>query len=54
MHGRSGIVFGSLTPPEELATSAALAEGLGFDELCFSGDCFCTALRRFAHDVLER
>lgn len=39
---RIGIVFGSLTPPEELAAGAALAERLGFGELWFSEDCFFT------------
>ncbi|MCP2340160.1 LLM class flavin-dependent oxidoreductase [Actinomadura rupiterrae] len=39
---RLGIVFGSLTPPEELATGAELAERLGFGELWFSEDCFFT------------
>jgi 5,10-methylenetetrahydromethanopterin reductase len=39
---RLGIVFGSLTPPEQLADGAALAERLGFDELWFSEDCFFT------------
>jgi alkanesulfonate monooxygenase SsuD/methylene tetrahydromethanopterin reductase-like flavin-dependent oxidoreductase (luciferase family) len=37
-----GVVFGSLTPPEELARGAALAERLGFSELWFSEDCFFT------------
>ncbi|MEV8632085.1 LLM class flavin-dependent oxidoreductase [Streptosporangium sp. NPDC051023] len=37
-----GIVFGSLTPPEELTDGAALAERLGFGELWFSEDCFFT------------
>ncbi|WP_433729829.1 LLM class flavin-dependent oxidoreductase [Actinoplanes sp. CA-051413] len=37
-----GVVFGSLTPPEELASGAALAERLGFGELWFSEDCFFT------------
>ncbi|NRQ32487.1 LLM class flavin-dependent oxidoreductase [Nonomuraea sp. NN258] len=37
-----GIVFGSLTPPEELTQGAALAERLGFGELWFSEDCFFT------------
>ncbi|GAA0913557.1 LLM class flavin-dependent oxidoreductase [Virgisporangium aurantiacum] len=37
-----GVVFGSLTPPEELARGAALAEQLGFGELWFSEDCFFT------------
>ncbi|MEV4580325.1 LLM class flavin-dependent oxidoreductase [Nonomuraea jabiensis] len=37
-----GIVFGSLTPPEELTEGAALAERLGFGELWFSEDCFFT------------
>jgi 5,10-methylenetetrahydromethanopterin reductase len=37
-----GIVFGSLTPPEELAPGAALAEQLGFGEVWFSEDCFFT------------
>ncbi|UGT42779.1 LLM class flavin-dependent oxidoreductase [Nocardia yamanashiensis] len=35
-----GIVFGSLTPPEQLTTGAARAEQLGFGELWFSEDCF--------------
>jgi alkanesulfonate monooxygenase SsuD/methylene tetrahydromethanopterin reductase-like flavin-dependent oxidoreductase (luciferase family) len=39
---RLGIVFGSLTPPEQLAEGAALAERLGFAELWFSEDCFFT------------
>ncbi|MGI5125547.1 LLM class flavin-dependent oxidoreductase [Pseudonocardia sp. CA-107938] len=39
---RIGIVFGSLTPPEQLAEGAALAEQLGFGELWFSEDCFFT------------
>jgi len=39
---RVGIVFGSLTLPEELAEGAALAEQLGFGELWFSEDCFFT------------
>jgi alkanesulfonate monooxygenase SsuD/methylene tetrahydromethanopterin reductase-like flavin-dependent oxidoreductase (luciferase family) len=37
-----GIVFGSLTPPEQLTAGAALAERLGFGELWFSEDCFFT------------
>lgn len=37
-----GVVFGSLTPPEELTAGAALAERLGFGELWFSEDCFFT------------
>jgi alkanesulfonate monooxygenase SsuD/methylene tetrahydromethanopterin reductase-like flavin-dependent oxidoreductase (luciferase family) len=37
-----GVVFGSLTPPEELTEGAALAERLGFGELWFSEDCFFT------------
>ncbi|MGW4243028.1 LLM class flavin-dependent oxidoreductase [Nocardia sp. NPDC004722] len=37
-----GIVFGSLTPPEQLAAGAALAERLGLGELWFSEDCFFT------------
>ncbi|TCM40279.1 luciferase-like monooxygenase [Kribbella sp. VKM Ac-2568] len=37
---RIGVVFGSLTPPEELARGAALAEELGFGDLWFSEDCF--------------
>jgi 5,10-methylenetetrahydromethanopterin reductase len=41
-HGRIGVVFGSLTPPEELASGAELAEKLGFGELWFSEDCFFT------------
>ncbi|MGK5558090.1 LLM class flavin-dependent oxidoreductase, partial [Actinomadura kijaniata] len=40
--GTIGIVFGSLTPPEELTAGAALAERLGFGELWFSEDCFFT------------
>ncbi|MGV9387434.1 LLM class flavin-dependent oxidoreductase [Nonomuraea sp. NPDC003707] len=40
--GTIGIVFGSLTPPEELTRGAALAEKLGFGELWFSEDCFFT------------
>ncbi|MEU4704064.1 LLM class flavin-dependent oxidoreductase [Nonomuraea dietziae] len=40
--GTIGIVFGSLTPPEELREGAALAERLGFGELWFSEDCFFT------------
>ncbi|WP_084965563.1 LLM class flavin-dependent oxidoreductase [Thermoactinospora rubra] len=40
--GRIGIVFGSLTPPEELTEGAALAERLGFGEVWFSEDCFFT------------
>ncbi|WP_346158387.1 LLM class flavin-dependent oxidoreductase, partial [Nonomuraea recticatena] len=40
--GTIGIVFGSLTPPEELREGAALAERLGFRELWFSEDCFFT------------
>lgn len=39
---RVGVVFGSLTPPEQLAAGAALAEELGFGELWFSEDCFFT------------
>ncbi|MEW9552955.1 LLM class flavin-dependent oxidoreductase [Nonomuraea sp. NPDC050783] len=39
---RIGVVFGSLTPPEELAQGAALAERLGLGELWFSEDCFFT------------
>ncbi|MFI2230160.1 LLM class flavin-dependent oxidoreductase [Nocardia testacea] len=35
-----GIVFGSLTPPEQLPAGASRAEELGFDELWFSEDCF--------------
>ncbi|GAA2275546.1 hypothetical protein GCM10010149_17930 [Nonomuraea roseoviolacea subsp. roseoviolacea] len=37
-----GVVFGSLTPPEELTEGAALAERLGFGHLWFSEDCFFT------------
>ncbi|MEV0582617.1 LLM class flavin-dependent oxidoreductase [Nonomuraea sp. NPDC050310] len=37
-----GIVFGSLTPPEQLTEGAALAEQLGFGGLWFSEDCFFT------------
>ncbi|MEC3913709.1 LLM class flavin-dependent oxidoreductase [Nocardia sp. CDC160] len=37
-----GIVFGSLTPPEQLRAGAALAERLGLGELWFSEDCFFT------------
>ncbi|GAB2527964.1 LLM class flavin-dependent oxidoreductase [Nocardia heshunensis] len=37
-----GIVFGSLTPPEQLTAGAALAERLGLGELWFSEDCFFT------------
>lgn len=37
-----GVVFGSLTPPEELTEGAALAERLGFGDLWFSEDCFFT------------
>ncbi|MGW4471771.1 LLM class flavin-dependent oxidoreductase [Nonomuraea sp. NPDC004354] len=37
-----GVVFGSLTPPEELTEGAALAERLGFAQLWFSEDCFFT------------
>lgn len=40
--GEVGIVFGSLTPPEELARGAGLAEGLGFEEVWFSEDLFFT------------
>ena len=40
--GRIGVVFGSLTPPEELAREAALAEELGFGDVWFSEDCFFT------------
>ncbi|HEX2316694.1 MAG TPA: LLM class flavin-dependent oxidoreductase [Thermomonospora sp.] len=40
--GRVGVVFGSLTPPEELTQGAELAERLGFHELWFSEDCFFT------------
>ncbi|MEU4392726.1 LLM class flavin-dependent oxidoreductase [Kribbella sp. NPDC023855] len=39
---RVGVVFGSLTPPEELTRGARLAEELGFGELWFSEDCFFT------------
>jgi alkanesulfonate monooxygenase SsuD/methylene tetrahydromethanopterin reductase-like flavin-dependent oxidoreductase (luciferase family) len=39
---RLGVVFGSLTPPEQLAAGAELAERLGFGELWFSEDCFFT------------
>ncbi|RFS87414.1 LLM class flavin-dependent oxidoreductase [Actinomadura spongiicola] len=39
---RLGVVFGSLTPPEQLTNAAALAEDLGFGELWFSEDCFFT------------
>ncbi|MET9272960.1 LLM class flavin-dependent oxidoreductase [Kribbella sp. NPDC003557] len=39
---RVGVVFGSLTPPEQLAEGAVLAEGLGFGEVWFSEDCFFT------------
>lgn len=39
---RVGVVFGSLTPPEEVAAGAALAERRGFGELWFSEDCFFT------------
>lgn len=35
-----GIVFGSLTPPEQIPRGAALAERLGFGEVWFSEDCF--------------
>jgi 5,10-methylenetetrahydromethanopterin reductase len=35
-----GVVFGSITPPEQIARVARLAEDLGFDELWFSEDCF--------------
>jgi hypothetical protein len=31
--GRIGVVFGSLTPAEELARGAALAEELGFGDV---------------------
>ncbi|KAA1425794.1 LLM class flavin-dependent oxidoreductase [Nocardioides antri] len=41
-HHQVGIVFGSLTPPEDLPAGAALAEELGFGELWFSEDCFFT------------
>jgi alkanesulfonate monooxygenase SsuD/methylene tetrahydromethanopterin reductase-like flavin-dependent oxidoreductase (luciferase family) len=41
-NNRIGVVFGSLTPPEQLAQGAALAERLGFGELWFSEDCFFT------------
>jgi alkanesulfonate monooxygenase SsuD/methylene tetrahydromethanopterin reductase-like flavin-dependent oxidoreductase (luciferase family) len=37
-----GVVFGSLTPPEQLTEGAALAERLGYGELWFSEDCFFT------------
>lgn len=39
---RIGVVFGSLTPPEQLTEGAVLAEQLGFGELWFSEDCFFT------------
>lgn len=42
MGSRVGVVFGSLTPPEQLTEGAALAERLGFGELWFSEDCFFT------------
>jgi 5,10-methylenetetrahydromethanopterin reductase len=42
MTGRIGVVFGSLTPPEQLAAGAELAERLGFGELWFSEDCYFT------------
>ena len=37
-----GVVFGSLTPPEQLSAGSRLAESLGFRELWFSEDCFFT------------
>jgi alkanesulfonate monooxygenase SsuD/methylene tetrahydromethanopterin reductase-like flavin-dependent oxidoreductase (luciferase family) len=37
-----GVVFGSLTPPEQLTEAAALAGELGFGEVWFSEDCFFT------------
>ena len=39
---RIGVVFGSLTPPEQLAAGAGRVERLGFGELWFSEDCFFT------------
>lgn len=38
--GAVGVVFGSITPPEQIAQGARRAEELGFDELWFSEDCF--------------
>lgn len=37
---RIGVVFGSLTPPEELAAGARAAEAAGLTEQWFSEDCF--------------
>ncbi|WP_112238004.1 LLM class flavin-dependent oxidoreductase [Kribbella monticola] len=37
---RVGVVFGSLTPAEELAAGARAAEAAGFSEQWFSEDCF--------------
>jgi 5,10-methylenetetrahydromethanopterin reductase len=42
VNNKIGMVFGSLTPPEDLAEGAALAEQLGFGEVWFSEDCFFT------------